>query len=149
MRYAFVMLLFATLEIQLRTLCKVLKAKRNLPIGLNDLKGDDLDKSKVFLTKLAGLKLPSNWEQIRNLSDIRNCIAHAGGCIEESRDEDKLRNLVDKVPGYSVNQDVFTGDNLIELAEDFCVRALEEVEKLLDELCEAAAFDGKRPTSLE
>jgi len=97
---------------------------------------------KRYLTRHAGLKLPSNWEQMQSLSGIRNCIAHAGGRVEECDNKDKLQNL--KIPGFSINQDEFTGDNLIELTEDFCRWALEGVEKLLGELCDAAGFPPPR-----
>lgn len=96
LNYAFVVLVFITLETQLMRLCDVLYEVKSFPVRAKDMSGSGLERYLSYLTKLAGVsrsKLP-NWQAVSKLSIIRNCIVHASGIVSYSNDAQELRSMV-------------------------------------------------------
>jgi len=104
-RYSLTVLIYSVLEEQGQLLCEALRTLKSLPLGWSDLKGDTLKKLHSYAVKLARLPAPTGsiWEDARTLEQIRHCIVHQNGDVARSQDATRLRQLVGKTPGYSVD----------------------------------------------
>lgn len=102
-RYSYVVLLFLALQSKLEIICDYVQARRNVPLRARDLRGDGIDRCTVFLKKMANIPLDNipYWSEISDLSKVRNCIVHAEGCLDRSRDRDRLRELCKRDNGLA------------------------------------------------
>jgi len=96
LNYAFVVLVFITLETRLMRVCDVLHEVKGFPVRAKDMSGSGLERYLSYLSKLAGVnrsKLP-NWQAVSKLTIIRNCIVHASGIVNYSKDAQEIRSMV-------------------------------------------------------
>ena len=80
-RSSTVVSLYSCLEKQMHVLCKRLEKTNKFPISVTDLKGDGVVRSKIYLSKMAGISFDSNgmnghWSNIIKLNKVRNQIVH-------------------------------------------------------------------------
>jgi hypothetical protein len=91
-RTSCLLVLFSTFEENLDHLCWSLEQHRKLNLKLHDLAGRGIDRSRAYLSKVAGWKLPtSNWEKLKDVQRIRNLFSHASGYIPKTDLEDISR----------------------------------------------------------
>lgn len=100
-RSSMLIMAFSFFENQLKFICKILKPYSNSNIWLNDLYGDDIDRTKIYLKEIIKINFPNNdknWEEITNFCDIRNLVVHDGGKLEKERCKKykKLKKYIDK-----------------------------------------------------
>jgi len=138
LRYSFLMLLHIVFETQLRVLCNDIKSQRGLPIAMKDLRGSAIDQALAFLTKLADLSVQNlpEWEQLRTLQKIRDCIVHCHGHVDDSRDRNFLRELAGKGVGVSIDGP----DNRLWVTNQFCEEQLTNLDRLFERLFKAAGW---------
>ena len=122
-RYSFVVLLHVLLETTLRSVCLEIQKERGLSISLGDLAGSPMDKVHKFLTKVVGCSVPSEWNQLRNLQVVRDCIVHTHGLVKDSRDKESLTKLASQGDGLAINQD----DRLV-IEPQFCTTNLNHLK---------------------
>lgn len=140
MRYSFVVLIHIVFETKIRDFCTRIQRDLNLPqIAVTDLRGSAIDQSKLFLTRLAGIRAQDfpEWQQLRTLQKVRDCIVHAYGHIADSRDEVFLRELAAKSDGVSIDD-----DGRIAVSKGFCEKHLAAVQNFL--IAFSCASDGTR-----
>lgn len=89
---SFLVSCFSLLERDVQYYCNRLKADKQIPISLGDLRGDStLERSKLYF-KLAGLPLSYDgvtWQELKHFYKVRNCIVHSNGRIPERLENDK------------------------------------------------------------
>lgn len=104
-------LLFSVFERELKELCLFLKKEFNLPIELNDLQGDDLVKSKVFLTKLCRIRKhifeEKLWIELDTTRKLRNIVVHKGNDIggilrEKDSESPMIIREFEKISGFEI-----------------------------------------------
>lgn len=139
LRYSFVVLLFLVTEHQLNQLCDEIKKRQNLPIRANEMSGDALKRSKVYLEKVAGIST-KNWSDIEDLSKVRNCIVHSLGKVELSKDEKHLKQLVKKNIGLSISDKDSQEEGFLVISADYCEASVNVAKKFFDEIFDAADF---------
>jgi hypothetical protein len=83
-------------ETRLRAFCGDMQNDREVPISLSDLRGSQIEQVRTYLTRLATLKAADfpEWQHLRTLQKIRDCIIHAYGFAAESRDAEELQCLI-------------------------------------------------------
>ena len=139
MRYSFIVLLQIFTETQLRSFCWELQTERHLSIGVTDLKGTAIEQIRSFLTKLVGVGAQDfpqkEWEDLRTLQKIRDCIVHAYGRVKDSRDEAFLRELASKGAGISIGD-----DGRLLVVKDFCQQRLVNLRSLFKRLFKAVGW---------
>jgi len=113
---------FSAFEHSLGVLCERLQSDKHIPIGLNILKGDILERLKNYF-KLTGLAISYNnkrWQELSDYSMVRNCIVHNNGLVKGFADEVRLRNYANKngIIGQSPMEDE------IVLTKEFCSRVI-------------------------
>jgi len=132
MRYSFLVLVHIIFETKIRDFCSRIQCDLNLPqIAVTDLRGSPINQAKLFLTRLAGIRVQDfpEWEQLRTLQKVRDCIVHAYGHIADSSDELFLRQLAAKSEEVSVD-DV----GRIAVTKAFCQKHLAALQTLFNRL---------------
>ncbi|GFO62562.1 hypothetical protein M1B72_20825 [Geomonas paludis] len=103
-RYSYVVLLYITLEDRLRAVCDEIAKRRKLTITENNLKGSVIERTKLFLTRVASVPVQDTdaWQWLNDFQKVRDCIIHANGCTAQSRDKKRLIELARKDIGLSL-----------------------------------------------
>ena len=97
---AFVSFLYAIVEHGLISISNRLREVKDLPLKVNDIIGSPIDKSKSYLTKIAGIQIGDypGWSQLMDLAKIRHIILHAGGEIVNSDIEQSIHRIQKQYP---------------------------------------------------
>ena len=80
----------------------------NLSLELEELRGEGIERAKLYLAKLCSIKFPESnkeWNEIQKLNKIRNCIVHADGDIRNTRNTEKLINIIKSTGDVSLNNE--------------------------------------------
>jgi|GEM_PF-2244285 len=92
--YSFVLMLFSELEFRINEICRVLKKRENVPLKINDFKGNLIERFTKFLIIANKSQLEKNdRDEIDNFVVVRNCIAHNNGFLSNFKDAKKLSNI--------------------------------------------------------
>lgn len=133
-QYAVVTALFTFLERQSKASASIMsQLNSNIDINISDLKGNLLDRLKVFWINIYRVRFRKAylWKRLKELQAIRNCIVHCDGDVDRSTDAKLLKRLADRTKGFSLR------DGQITLTFAFCNRAMNYVIGFCDELSEA------------
>jgi hypothetical protein len=106
----------------------------DLSVELTDLKGDGIERARLYLTKVCEIQFPDGsheWAEIQKLNNIRNCIVHAEGNVDDVRSPTKLRNIVKNTKGIS-----FESERYLSIDNKYLEMAITWVEDFLQELHE-------------
>lgn len=142
LRNSFLVAAYSLLEYEMSLICNRLKDERQIPISFSDLKGDLLDRTKSYC-KLASLALPYNdpiWQEIKNYSKVRNCIAHTNGLLKEFQDKKDL------IP-YLTKKGIISQDTIeeeIALTAPFCEEVIKTMQDFLNKVYEAILTTKKK-----
>jgi hypothetical protein len=100
MRYGHVTAIYSATEHCLRSICKHLcEQNKSITVHISDLKRYPyIDASRTFLSKVIDARI-FDWTPVENISEIRNCIVHCNGYINESKNRARLEPLVEKTLG--------------------------------------------------
>jgi len=128
LRNSFLVTVYAFLEVRLGWFCSTMEKRHKLPISWRDLRGEDaLDRARLYLEKLGGLKFPvdgKEWQNIRRYEKLRHYIVHRGGRVRKD-DEDTWRFAQNK---QLVTNDRYIDDELMLLTSTFCSEVLKDVK---------------------
>lgn len=121
LRYSFVMFLFSIVENQLVVLCEELRRRKNLAEENMTGRMSPLERCKAFLSNTCAIDFGAvrAWERLAILEKVRNCIAHAGGRVEDSRDKECLEKLATDGVGISISGHP-TSKGLLAIEPRFC-----------------------------
>lgn len=78
---SFLLFIYSDFENILDGICNEYASKTNQDILLKDINGRGIERSNLYLSKVAKFKLPNQelCKDVFLLRDIRNCLVHAGG----------------------------------------------------------------------
>jgi hypothetical protein len=141
LRYSYIILLFLNLESILSKFCSAVREKNNTDLTANLLKGDIVDRSKVYLKriiKIDGID-DNKWINIEDLSKVRNCIVHTAGRIDLSNNKDRLKQIASQNIGLSIG-DSDLNEGYIVLNSEYCKTMTKQVRELVDELFDKAGY---------
>lgn len=128
LRKSFLVSLYSFLEHCLMEECRSRKGD-DILLSPSDIRGEnDIDRARVYLTKILRINFPSDsteWEEIQNIRRLRNCIVHNHG----ECDKDKYKSVRDYVIRNPTTLSL-SGDEII-LSGDYCKRALSIVAKFI------------------
>ena len=87
-------MLFSELEFRINGICKELKKRDNVPIKINDFKGDLIERFSKYLiiANKPGLEKNDKTE-IKEFLVVRNCIVHNNGFLSNFSKSRELRNI--------------------------------------------------------
>ena len=128
--------LWAIFESALSEIAKEAKDQQSQAIGLNDITGNILDRTKKYFNHV--LKIPiqttgMTWQNIRMFYVVRNAIAHANGRLENIKSEKDVKKIKkwtrDNIGIQEINGGLF-------FSSDFVRKTYSVVFELLNELTE-------------
>jgi hypothetical protein len=76
----------ALIELEIRGYCDALRTSLGLALKLSDLSGGLLERFWRYCGKVVGLPLDATtlrWQDVTGLFELRNCLVHAGGRLNE------------------------------------------------------------------
>lgn len=128
-RTSFLINLWSLLEMHLKGLAEVLKSEANIPIKLNDLRGDLLTRTKHYFERLGNINLTvlPEWEVINNLQDIRNYLTHKTEFTFLNTNWDKVKSFIENHPELIL----YCYVDRIEIKDAFCNYALDNIRNFL------------------
>lgn len=107
MRYSFVVLMHTVFETRLRAFCSDMQSERRISISLRDLRGSSIEQARTYLTKLVKLQVADfpDWQHLRTLQKVRDCIVHAFGYVAElsKEKEEGIRELASQSIGLTID----------------------------------------------
>ena len=141
LRYSFVVFLYSVVETELEALGNELRKRRELPEDPISGKATPLERCKTFLSKNFTIDFGSisSWEKLVTLEKVRNCIAHAGGRIEDSRDKEFLGRKAESGIGLNISDHAVSKGRL-SIEQEFCVSSSEAAISFFDLVFERTGF---------
>jgi len=114
--------LWSFFEYELHKLCLLYQREDALKLSVVDLSGKGIDKAVNYLEKivgLEGLRQTNHWQQLKDLQEIRNAVAHNDGRLK-GRDGIPKKTVLDamKRVGY------VKGDDELHFEQEFLFNAL-------------------------
>ena len=107
-RYSILVTVYSILEKTLTDLCYKLRHIKKLTLELDELNGRGIERAKLYLSKVCLIDFPENlneWNEIKKLNKIRNCIVHAEGDIHDATNPEKLENIIKNTKGLDIERD--------------------------------------------
>ena len=83
---------FAMFEKHLNDLCKIFEKETANGIGLKDSKGEGIERAKLFLSKVIGIKNvfdSTEWSEVQNYKKVRNILLHTSGELDLTQKKHK------------------------------------------------------------
>ncbi|HAW2035327.1 TPA: hypothetical protein JLO34_000990 [Escherichia coli] len=119
--------LYSCLEHNLNDYCNICQRIVNTNISVTDFNGDGIHKAKRYLTKLMDINfgLSQEWQFMTEFNKVRNCIVHANGDIKKMSTAVALKNIIDKTPTLSLNN-----ENNIIISLNFLKDTITKIRKL-------------------
>ena len=119
-------------ESALDQICQNLKKSNDYELTLNDIQGNGIFRSSLYLKKVCGIKAPfqtDNWSKITDFNKIRNLLVHSDGILKNSNN--KLKAVCKKYDGIIMTE--LTNDEIsITILEGFCTAMLKNVQELFN-----------------
>jgi hypothetical protein len=119
-------------EENLNHVCEALKEHKALRLGFSDLSGKGIDRSRKYISNVAGWTTPknTNWQELKKVQTIRNLLAHSAGYIsDESSGE--IQKIVDESNHLTVE---CLARNRIILGSEYLENCRLSIESYLSEL---------------
>ena len=140
LRRSFLVTAVSVFEYNMGQMCKQLEREKKLPIGLSDLKGDLAERWGKFL-KLAQIPVSftaTTWQELTNISMVRNCIMHNDGLFEGFPQGPQLR-------AYAEQNSMVSTDTLqeeIAPTREFCEKVIRTMKDFMQEFHDACRSDS-------
>jgi len=90
----FIVSMYAVLETSIIEISRLIQHSQKQGIGINDLRGDFLERAKKYYKNVLKFVLCSDstaWQRVKILSEVRHAIAHANGRLEMLNENSKKR----------------------------------------------------------
>lgn len=135
---SFFIMIYSHMETELIRYCRDLEKRDPQRVKLSDLAGKSgVVKSMNYLTKVQqiefSLENSLEWMRIKGFQNLRNCIVHSQGSLDEFEKRDELSKFIRLKDSKIKLQD----DAICILDRDFCSDALVTMEKFLNAVASA------------
>jgi hypothetical protein len=120
LRYSVLMGADTALEVYLNDTCETYAKVNDATLRLDDLKGTGIERARKYLKKVARIPFPDEkptWTTVLRLHELRNCIVHADGFVQEKQADLVRRSAM--IMGLRI-----TASGLISLDRQFAVSAI-------------------------
>ncbi len=135
-RRSILIVLFSFLEHQLDQLCQLFAKEQRLKIIHTDLRGKGIDRTRLYLQKVIGLRLDGShvWQEIKRIQKVRNVIVHNDAKLAGA-DKD-LTEYVQRTTGLSrVSNSYYDGDmDEVDILDGYLLHVLETIDSYCGEV---------------
>lgn len=138
LRYSLLVTSYSFLETSLDKLCHMFYKRKGISIPPSGLTEKGIDRSKEYLKKHCSVIFPSgkrDWQELKNLNKIRNCIVHANGNILRLKDKESkdLLKVIQDTSGVIAER-----CRMIVVDETYIPQILTNIENILGEVYQNA-----------
>jgi len=136
-RRNFVITLVTIIENETHSYCDILFNHKKVALKYSELRGTAIEKFLNYSEKLAGLEFDFADEIVDNLksiTELRNCIVHANGVIDGYRKKGEIINFSKSFGGITFN------NGHIYLSKTFCKDAFNLVNSFFNEIFRCGYF---------
>lgn len=148
LRFTTLMSVYTLVESNLFLLTQEIASRNRLMLDMGDMRANDLvERFKKFWTKVAHLPWwpDPNWEALKSIEELRNCIAHRNGVVRDN--DGKIRQLLQRDLGVRL---VGVDDRLadpaeagtLDIEERFCREAVGQMVGLFEGIFNRAGCFG-------
>jgi hypothetical protein len=137
-RSSYLVLCFSIFENRIDDLCEHIKTVKNIPISINDLRGDLLDRFKKYI-RLAGFPISfgtASWNELNRYYKLRNCIVHDNGHLEALKHDSDMMHYIES---KAIKSDDTIRDLLV-LSPEFCAEVANTMKKIYKEVCKSVYY---------
>jgi hypothetical protein len=137
--YAQLLVVYGYFEKLLNDFCEEQRSAQTLKLSLKDLYGQGVERARSYVVKVIGLDKTfssKNWQAIKNISVLRNSVAHRDGVIDYEPDlPSSVYSKLGKIIGIELRQEVMNQqDAQIYFNEQVVMEALNIFESFIREL---------------
>ena len=142
LRYSFVLLVWSTVETQLKATCDRAAKQFRRKLTLADIRGDStLSRCRKYLEKVVGIKIAdtSLWSEVQTFQKLRNAIIHANGVLKDlhsDRDRRHFNQYFKRNLGLS--RDSW---GAVAVAPAYCQHILTVSERLFHDIFDACNWE--------
>jgi len=136
LHYSFIVLVYIFFENNLREICNEIARRKNFKIKEKDLRGSAVERAKTFLKKVAEA-FPEDdplWESLMVFQKVRDCIVHANGRVEESKDKKDLKRISKLQCGIKIEE----GHLIID--SQYCTNLINKIGSFFEHVFELSGF---------
>ena len=143
------LLSYGMFEKALNDICHNVGKLNDLPLTLQDISGQGIERAKLYLSKGCSVSAPFNskeWAEVQRISKIRNVIAHVSGLLDLDKNHHKeVFKIIQKDSAIIVNNhDVAQQTASIELTVEFNIKAIESFRSFLYLVCDTPRAGGTK-----
>lgn len=148
LRFTVLMSVYTLVESNLSLIATEMTKRKTLALDMMDLQAKNLVKRfQKFWTKVAGLPWwrDSGWDLLKDIEELRNCIAHRNGVVGDR--DGRIKQLLPRDRGVrvvDVNDRQADPDEAgtLRIEDRFCREGLEQMKILFGEVFERAGCFG-------
>jgi hypothetical protein len=142
--YSAVTLIHSVVETQLAATANRLRELHGYSLKVNELRGDTVERGKIYLTKVAGIQVGSDsgWQVLQDLAELRNIIVHRRGRQgADLKNQRSVQQLTERYPdGISLSGRCDDPDAEVEVSVAMCKRFIDETERFFECLFTATGW---------
>lgn len=134
--------LFSFLETELDELCRLYSEDLHCRITIKDMSGKGIERSTVYLEKVAGLRVGKStplWRELTSIQKIRNVIVHQNGKLRSMRGERDV-----EIDRFIRETPTLGGDEEVVIMEGFLYLFIEKIDqyfKFISESIKSAVWN--------
>jgi len=146
LRYSFVLFLYSVVEEEFTALVKAICKQRKIPFQGWEGKKFSLKRCKSTSRHLYAVTLPNDlaWNKLLVLEKVRNCIAHVGGVVEDSKDKEFLKEAVSAGIGITISKHSISKGRL-DINPKFCKKSTDAAIEFFTAVFERGGFGPDVP----
>lgn len=134
-RKGYLVTLMILFEDEIKRICDLLYEIESLKIKQSELKGNNLERFKIYITRIANLNTGINedeFETIHAITEVRNCIVHSNSLLQQFKGANSIIKLAKTLDGISLNND------LVEINLEFCLKCADIIAGFVDNVYDTA-----------
>ncbi len=113
--YSQLLVVYGYFEKLLNDICNEQRAAQNFSLSLKDLHGQGIERARNYLVKVVGLKKvfsTPEWQSIKSIGVLRNCVAHRDGFVDFEPDIPKsIYSKLRKIEGVELRQETMNQED--------------------------------------
>lgn len=134
-RYSAILTAYSYLESSMNKLCETLQKEKNIMTPISERSGAGINRCKKYLKEFASINFKAisrTWGDLALLNKVRNCIMHAGGDVNRTKDNCGILSAI-KI-GHDLS---FIEENLLMISGDYVTKSINNIETTLLYLADA------------
>jgi hypothetical protein len=134
-RKGYLVTLMILFEDEIKRICDLLYDIESLKLKQSELKGNNLERFRIYITRVANLDTGINeneFETIHAITEVRNCIVHSNSLLQQFKGANSIIKLSKTLDGISIN------DDLLEITLEFCLKCADIISTFIDKVYDAA-----------